>query len=244
MVQFFVRTESLIEVAGQLGSAIALFDGNMAAVESQVNGAHPSWRGDDEESFFQNWKTFTGLADAVRLSLSGLQLGLMAAASGYDTTELGIRKGMNAARPNILAIRKYAKAYSKVIRYGESRAEDMAEFFGRDYAGDKEKERFGGGAVRGAGGRYTGGGNKDTDHDGDKDGISSGPFLSQASVDELNGVEGADGGEKGPLTQKEPEVVHLDADNGDSNDGHHDRDRHHGRAEAEFVAVDMKGGAN
>lgn len=240
MVHFFVRTESLVEVAGQLGSAIAVFDGNMSAVESQVSGAHSSWRGDDEESFYENWRTFTGLAASVRFALTALQMGLMAAASGYDSTELGIRKGMNVARPNVLAIRKYAKAYSKVVRYGEARAEDMAEFFGRDYAGDREQERFGGGAVRGAGGRYSGGGNKDTDGDGDGDGISSGPFLSQASVDELNGVEGADGGEKGPLTQKEPEVLMADADNGDSNDG----DRHRGRrGEAEFVAMDVKGGA-
>lgn len=210
MVQFSVRAESLMEVAGHLGSVIATFDGNVAAVEAQVSGVLPNWKGDDQESFQENWKAFVSMSDAVRMSLVALQSGLMSASAGYDSTEMGVRRTLNQARPGTLAIRKATAAYGKVIAVGEARAEDMAEYFGRDYAGDREKERFGAGAVRGRDGRWTGGGNEDTDGDGDADGIGTGPYLSQASVDELNGVPGADGGE--------PDRE-LSADGGGAGDG-------------------------
>ncbi|WP_345751895.1 WXG100 family type VII secretion target [Microbacterium rhizophilus] len=213
MVQFRVRAESLTEVAAHLGSVIATFDGNLAAVESQVNGVLPTWKGDDQESFAEHWKAFTAMADAVRMSLTALQGGLMAASAGYDTTEAGVSRGFATARPTVSAVRRYSAAHGRAVGAGEARAEDMAEFFGRDYAGDREREQFGGGAVRAGAGRYSGGGTEDTDGDGDSDGIGAGPFLLQDSVDELNGVPGADGGEPGPSTEKN-EAAH-DGDRGD-----------------------------
>ena len=221
MVQFRVRAESLMEVAGNLGSVIAAFDGNIAAVDSQISGVLPNWKGMDQELFQENWKAFVAMSDAVRLSLSGLQNGLMSASAGYDSTEAGVHRSMNQTRPNVVALRKGVTSYGNVVQGGEQRAEDMAEFFGRDYAGDSEDERFGGGALGRAGGRYTGGGTKDTDDDGDGDGIGRGPFLMQDSIDELNGVEGADGGEPGPSTQEESEA--LVADGGREHEGRGDR---------------------
>ncbi|MBF0817014.1 WXG100 family type VII secretion target [Microbacterium paludicola] len=239
MVQFRVRAESLSEVAGHLGSVIATFDGNLAAVESQVSGVLPTWKGDDQESFQENWKTFVAMADAVRMSLVALQGGLLAASGSYDATEAGVGRTMNQARPGTVAIRKYNAAYEKIIAAGEQRAEDMAEFFGRDYAGDREKEQFGGGAVRGRNGRWTGGGSEDTDGDGDSDGIGTGPYLSQASVDELNGVPGADGGE--PDGDKGDGKDDGDRDGRDRDDRDGDDDRVRGervRLEADFVAFE------
>lgn len=155
MVQFRVRAESLTEVAGHLGSVIATFDGNLAAVESQVNGVLPNWEGDDQESFAENWKAFVAMSDAVRMSLVALQNGLISASGGYDATEMGVGRSMNQGRPGVVALRKGTAANSAIVATGEERAEDMAEFFGRDYAGDREKEQFGAGAVRGRDGRYS-----------------------------------------------------------------------------------------
>lgn len=207
MVQFRVRAESLSEVAGHLGSVIATFDGNLAAVESQVNGVLPNWEGDDQESFAENWKAFVAMSDAVRMSLVALQNGLISASGGYDATELGLGRSMNQGRPGVVALRKGTAANSAIVATGEERAEDMAEFFGRDYAGDREKEQFGAGAVRGRDGRYYGGGQEDTDDDGDSDAIGTGPFLSSESVEELDGEDsdrdqGFEGRDEGLIEQR------------------------------------------
>jgi len=193
MVQFRVRAESLTEVAALLGNVVATFDGNVSAVNSQVQNTLNGWKGDDAESFRANWQTFMSLSESVRLALTGLQGGLVSAAAGYDTTEGGVRRSMTGNIAGVSAIRKNAVQFEAGVARGEARAEDMAEFFGRDYAGDDEVERFGGAVTaRGAAGKN--GSVRDTDGDGDDDSIGKGPFLSAASIDALYGEEAADAG--------------------------------------------------
>lgn len=228
MVQFRVRAESLAEVAGLLGSVIATFDGNISSVDSQVQNALQNWKGDDAESFRQNWSRFVALSEQVRLSLTGLQNGLISAGVSYDTTESGLRQGMAQTVPSVQGLRKHAVQFEEGVARGEARAEDMAEFFGRDYAGDDEVERFGGGALGGSKGRYTGGGSGDTDGDGDDDSIGTTPFLSDESVEELHGddseleagfVETEDG-----VVQKPEDDVDAGSDGGAAADGSPDAD--------------------
>jgi uncharacterized protein YukE len=236
MVQFRVRAESLTEVAGHLGSVIATFDGNLAAVESQVNGVLPNWKGDDQESFQENWKAFVAMSDAVRMSLVALQNGLISASSGYDTTEMGVRRSLAQGRHGVVAVRRSTGAQGAVVAAGEERAEDMAEFFGRDYAGDREKERFGAGAVRARNGRWVGGGSEDTDGDGDSDAIGTGPYLSSGSVEELYGdaedEQGREGRDADPSERR---------DGGDEGRGPEDgpRDARQERTAAFEVADDV-----
>ncbi|HLT68093.1 MAG TPA: hypothetical protein VKZ73_09525 [Microbacterium sp.] len=119
--------------------------------------------------------------------------------TAYTQTELTTQRSFTGNRPSILAIRKGAQAYAKIIATGEARAEDMAEFFGRDYAGDDEVEQFGGGAV----GRRGGGRNGvagDSDGDGDSDVKGTGVFLSNESVEALYGEDSG----------KEAGFVHTD----------------------------------
>lgn len=194
MVQFRVRAESLAEVAGLLGSVIATFDGHVSGSDAQVQNALQNWKGADADSFQQNWTRFVALSEQVRLALTGLQGGLVAAGAGYDTTEAGLRKAMTQTIPTMQGLRKHAVQFEEGVARGEARAEDMAEFFGRDYAGDDEVERFGGGAVTGSKGRYSGGGAGDTDGDGDDDGIGTTPFLSDESVEELTGDDASGDG--------------------------------------------------
>ncbi|WP_221584808.1 WXG100 family type VII secretion target [Microbacterium sp. G2-8] len=185
MVQFRVRATSLNEVAGLLGNVLATFDGNVAAVDSTVRSTLSTWKGDDATELEANWQSFVTLSETVRMSLTNLQTGLIGASQGYTTTEGGVRQSMAQTTPSVQALRKHAVKFEEGVATGEARAEDMAEFFGRDYAGDGETEKFGGGAVRGPGGRYTGGGAGDTDGDGDDDSIGTGPFLSNESIEEL-----------------------------------------------------------
>ncbi|MGW9112070.1 WXG100 family type VII secretion target [Microbacterium sp. NPDC055683] len=217
MVQFRVRAESLAEVAGLLGSVIATFDGHVSGADAQVQNALQNWKGADADSFQQNWTRFVALSEQVRLALTGLQGGLVAAGAGYDTTEAGLRKAMTQTIPTMQGLRKHAVQFEEGVARGEARAEDMAEFFGRDYAGDDEVERFGGGAVTGSKGRYSGGGAGDTDGDGDDDGIGTTPFLSDESVGELTGDDSSGDG----FTETDDGVVQApdDATDGAAPDG-------------------------
>ncbi|WP_156761679.1 hypothetical protein [Microbacterium karelineae] len=192
MVHFSVRASSLTEVAALLGSVVATFDSHVASVDSSVQSTLGTWKGDDATALQENWKTFVSLSEAVRMSLTNLQTGLMHASAGYDTTETGVRRSMAQATPSVQGLRKHAQKFGAGVARGEERAEDMAEFFGRDYAGDDEVEEFGGGAVRGSNGRYTGGRRGDTDGDGDDDSIGTGPFLSNESIEELGDATDAE----------------------------------------------------
>jgi len=211
MVHFRVRAESLTEVAALLGNVVATFDGNVSAVNSQVQNTLNGWKGDDADSFRTNWQTFMSLSESVRLALTGLQGGLVSAAAGYDTTEGGVRRSMTGNIAGVSAIRKNAVQFEAGVQRGEARAEDMAEFFGRDYAGDNEVEQFGGAVTaRGAAGKNGTVRDTDTDGDGDDDSIGTGPFLSAASVDALYGEDAPDAGfaenDEGILEQTKPEA--------------------------------------
>lgn len=178
MVYFKVRADSLSEVAALIGTVIATFDSNLATADNVVTRmAGTTWVGEDAEKFGENWGTFMTLAAQVRLALTGLQHGLIAADGSYTRTESGVGGSFRGGRQGLVAVRGAAGGLGKRVASGEEKAEDMAEFFGRDYAGDDEVERFGGGMLGSRkGGQVTGGGSGDTDGDGDDDSIGTGVF--------------------------------------------------------------------
>ncbi len=91
MVQFRVRASSLGEVAANLQSVIAVFDGHVASTSNVVGSvADVSWRGEDATAFLESWALWQQQADLVRLSLTTLAGQLVAAEAGYTTTEGGL----------------------------------------------------------------------------------------------------------------------------------------------------------
>jgi len=201
VVQFRVQAPSLSAAAASIGAVIAVFDSNLSGVAQRMSSVvGNTWQGRDADDTLKAWQSFESTAANVRLVLTSLQTRLIAADSTYTQTELTTQRSFTGNRPSILAIRKGAQAYAKIIATGEARAEDMAEFFGRDYAGDDEVEQFGGGAV----GRRGGGRNGvagDSDGDGDSDVKGTGVFLSNESVEALYGEDSG----------KEAGFVHTDA---------------------------------
>lgn len=181
MVYFKVRSDSLSEVAALIGNVVATFDSNLASADGVVSRMVDStWVGEDAEKFGENWSGFMVLAGQVRLALTGLQQGLIAADGSYTQNESGVQRGFTGRSQSVIAMKNAAGGLGNRVAVGEERAEDMAEFFGRDYAGDDEVERFGGGALgpRKTSGQATGGGSGDTDGDGDDDSIGEGPFRA------------------------------------------------------------------
>ncbi|WP_127794263.1 WXG100 family type VII secretion target [Agromyces sp. LHK192] len=188
MVYFKVRADSLSDVAGRIGTVIATFDANLAGVSSTVTSmAQTTWRGLDADKFAEEWANFETQAALVRQALSTLQMKLIAADGSYTRTETGVRTSFNGAAPTVAAVRRSSDPLGKRVASGEEKAEDMAEFFGRDYAGDDEVEQFGGGMLgpRKSSGQATGGGSGDTDGDGDDDGIGEGVFRLDAVGESL-----------------------------------------------------------
>lgn len=191
MVYFKVRADSLSEVAALIGTVVATFDSNLASADQVVTRmAGTTWVGEDAEKFGENWDTFMTLAGQVRLALTGLQQGLVAADGSYTSTEAGVGGSFRGGRQGLVAMRNATGGLGKRVASGEEKAEDMAEFFGRDYAGDNEVEQFGGG-VLGArrSGQATGGGPGDTDGDGDDDSIGTGVFRLGADGEPFVAVE-------------------------------------------------------
>ncbi|MEV1131383.1 WXG100 family type VII secretion target [Agromyces sp. NPDC049794] len=178
MVYFKVRADSLSEVAALIGTVVATFDSNLASADQAVTRvAGTTWVGEDAEKFGENWGSFMALAGQVRLALTGLQQGLIAADGSYTRTEAGVGGSFTGGRQGLVAVRSASGGLGKRVATGEERAEDMAEFFGRDYAGDDEVERFGGGMLGSRkSGQASGGGSGDTDGDGDDDSIGTGVF--------------------------------------------------------------------
>ncbi|GAA1516258.1 uncharacterized protein YukE [Agromyces terreus] len=179
MVSFRVRATALSEVAALLGTVLATFDTNLSTVDSQVKRTvDVTWKGDDADSFSEGWATFMTTAGFVRQSLAALQTGLIAADGSYTQNESGVQRSFNGRAPSVAAMRSNSGKLGAVVDRGEERAEDMAEFFGRDYDGDGEKELYGGGMLgaRKSTGQATGGGSGDSDGDGDDDSIGEGVF--------------------------------------------------------------------
>ena len=192
MVAFRVRAAALSEVAALLGTVISTFDTNLSTVDGAVKRTvDVTWKGEDAESFGEGWATFMTTAGFVRQSLAALQAGLIAADGSYTQNETGVQRSFTGRAPTVAAIRSTTGTLGSRVASGEERAEDMAEFFGRDYAGDNEVEQFGGGAVGrpGAAGSSKGPADGDTDGDGDDDSIGTGPFLiaDDASGDQFRG---------------------------------------------------------
>lgn len=181
MVAFRVRAAALSEVAALLGTVISTFDTNLSTVDGAVKRTvDVSWKGEDADSFSEGWATFMTTAGFVRQSLAALQAGLIAADGSYTQNESGVQRSFTGRAPAVAALRSAQGTLGARVTGGEERAEDMAEFFGRDYAGDDEVERFGGGAIGrpGAGhGTRSGPADGDTDDDGDADAIGEGVFL-------------------------------------------------------------------
>jgi hypothetical protein len=191
MVAFKVRAAALSEVAALLGTVISTFDTNLSTVDGVVKRTvDVSWVGEDADSFNEGWTTFMTTAGFVRQSLAALQAGLIAADGSYTQNETGVQRSFTGRAPSIAAMRSASGALGSRVAEGEERAEDMAEFFGRDYAGDNEVEQFGGLAARASGGpTKKGPADGDTDGDGDDDSIGTGPFLipDDASGDQFRG---------------------------------------------------------
>lgn len=178
MVQFRVRASALSEVAALLGTVLSTFDTNLSTVDAQVKRTvDVTWRGEDADSFSEGWATFMTTAGFVRQSLAALQAGLIAADGSYTQNESGVQRSFTGRAPALAAMRSGTSNLGKRVADGEEKAEDMAEFFGRDYAGDNEVEQFGGGLVGSRKtGQATGGGSGDSDRDGDDDSIGEGVF--------------------------------------------------------------------
>lgn len=196
MVSFKVRASALSEVAALLGTVLSTFDTNLSTVDAQVKGTvDVTWRGEDADSFNEGWATFMSTAGFVRQSLAALQAGLIAADGSYTTNESSTQRSFTGRAPSVGAIRANSGQLGSKVQRGEDRAEDMAEFYGRDYAGDDEVERFGGVIGRPGAGQQTKGGPADTDDDGDDDSIGEGPFLiaDDETGDQFRGGESAEG---------------------------------------------------
>ena len=178
MVSFKVRAAALSEVAALLGTVLSTFDTNLSTVDAQVKGTvDVTWRGEDADSFNEGWATFMSTAGFVRQSLAALQAGLIAADGSYTTNESSTQRSFTGRAPSVGAIRANSGQLGAKVQRGEDRAEDMAEFYGRDYAGDDEVEQFGGVLMRPGAGQQGKAGPADTDGDGDDDSIGEGPFL-------------------------------------------------------------------
>jgi len=191
MVYFKVRSDSLSEVAALIGNVVMTFDSNLASADQVVaRMAGTTWVGEDAEKFGENWDTFMTFAGQVRLALTALQQGLIAADGTYTQTESGVGGSFRGRQQGLVAMRNAAGGLGKRVASGEEKAEDMAEFFGRDYAGDDEVERFGGGMLGARrSGQATGGGPGDSDGDGDDDSIGTGVFRLGADGEPLVAVE-------------------------------------------------------
>jgi hypothetical protein len=191
MVAFKVRAAALSEVAALLGTVISTFDTNLSTVDAAVKRTvDVSWKGEDADSFNEGWTTFMTTAGFVRQSLAALQMGLISADGSYTQNETGVQRSFTGRAHSVAAIRSSSGSLGARVARGEERAEDMAEFFGRDYAGDDEVEQFGGMVSRASAGATTKGpADGDTDGDGDDDSIGTGPFLiaDDASGDQFRG---------------------------------------------------------
>jgi hypothetical protein len=216
VVSFKVRAAALSEVAALLGTVLSTFDTNLSTVDAQVKGTvDVTWRGEDADSFNEGWATFMSTAGFVRQSLAALQAGLIAADGSYTTNESSTQRTFTGRAPAVAAIRSNSGQLGSRVERGEDRAEDMAEFYGRDYAGDDETERFGGIIGRpGAGQQSKGPADADTDDDGDDDSVGEGPFLiaDDASGDQFRGGP-ADGSAEGAA------VLEFDAFDGEARRG-------------------------
>lgn len=198
MVSFKVRAAALSEVAALLGTVLSTFDTNLSTVDAQVKGTvDVTWRGEDADSFNEGWATFMSTAGFVRQSLAALQAGLIAADGSYTTNESSTQRSFTGRAPSVGAIRANSGQLGSKVQRGEDRAEDMAEFYGRDYAGDDEAERFGGVIGRPGAAQQTKGGpaDNDSDGDGDDDSIGEGPFLiaDDETGDQFRGGDSAEG---------------------------------------------------
>ncbi|RXZ69934.1 WXG100 family type VII secretion target [Agromyces albus] len=191
MVYFKVRSDSLSEVAALIGNVVVTFDSNLASADQVVaRMAGTTWVGEDAEKFGENWDTFMTFAGQVRLALTALQQGLISADGSYTQTESGVGGSFRGRQQGLVTMRNATGGLGKRVASGEEKAEDMAEFFGRDYAGDNEVEQFGGGMLGSRKtGQATGGGPGDTDGDGDDDSIGTGVFRLGADGEPFVAVE-------------------------------------------------------
>lgn len=196
MVAFRVRATALSEVAALLGTVLSTFDTNLSTVDAQVKGTvDVTWRGEDADSFNEGWTTFMSTAGFVRQSLAALQAGLIAADGSYTTNESNTQRSFTGRAPSVAAIKANSGQLGSKVQRGEDRAEDMAEFYGRDYAGDDEVEQFGGILGRPSAGQQSKGpADTDTDDDGDDDSVGEGPFLI---ADDESGDQFRGGGAQG-----------------------------------------------
>lgn len=123
MSTFRVRASSLGEVSAQLQSAIAVFDGHVSSVTSQVaavSGA--TWVGDDQESFQAKWEHWQQTADLVRMSLTTLATQLVAAEGSYTTTESGVQSGFTQRRQANQAVVDMVEDVDEAVDTGLDRA--------------------------------------------------------------------------------------------------------------------------
>lgn len=128
MSAFRVRASSLGEVAAQLQSAIAVFDGHVSSVTSQVaavSGA--TWVGDDQESFQTKWEHWQQTADLVRMSLTTLAGQLVAAEGSYTTTESGVQSGLAQRRQANQAVVDMVEEVEESVDTGLDRARTSGE---------------------------------------------------------------------------------------------------------------------
>ena len=128
MSTFRVRASSLGEVAAQLQSAVAVFDGHVSSVTSKVasvSGA--TWAGDDQTAFQAKWEHWQQTADLVRMSLTTLAAQLVAAEGSYTTTESSVQSSLVQRRQANEAVVEQVEEVDEAVDTGLDRARTARE---------------------------------------------------------------------------------------------------------------------
>ncbi|WP_308797162.1 WXG100 family type VII secretion target [Agromyces silvae] len=213
MVSFRVRAAALSEVSALLGTVLSTFDTNLSTVDAQVKGTvDVTWRGEDAESFAEGWATFMSTAGFVRQSLASLQAGLIAADGSYTTNESSTQRSFTGRVQSVAAIKATSGSLGAKVDRGEERADDIAEFFGRDEAGGGSAAFLGGALGRPSAGQQSKGPADGDDADAEAEG-AEGADSTEAS-DGSDSSDGA-GGESGaaptadgvPTFEAQPAVI-------------------------------------
>ncbi|MDR5698424.1 WXG100 family type VII secretion target [Agromyces aerolatus] len=156
MVSFRVRAAALSEVSALLGTVLSTFDTNLSTVDAQVKGTvDVTWRGEDADSFAEGWATFMSTAGFVRQSLASLQAGLIAADGSYTTNESSTQRSFTGRVQSVASIKATSGSLGAKVSRGEERADDIAEFFGRDEEGGGSAAFLGGALGRPSAGQQS-----------------------------------------------------------------------------------------
>ena len=97
MSQFSVETSVVGYTAGSMSTALATFDGQVAAVAAAVNSVvGASWSGDAADAFATAWASWLASADVTRLALADISSTLQYSQATYESTDRAIENQADA----------------------------------------------------------------------------------------------------------------------------------------------------